>query len=461
MAKQYQSYSYWLETCDDDLTPRPALNGTVDVDVAILGAGFSGLWTAYYLLQREPSLKIAILESEIAAFGASGRNGGGLGNRFSVGLRRMAQLFGRQAAIDLQQALNSVVDEIANVAEREGIAMDYVRGGYIRLARSPYQLDILASEQRTLEEFGFGENSVLLDAEQVAERVSVAGALGGIFNSNSAKIQPAKLARGLARAVELKGATIYEQSPVTDYTTGAYPILHTARGHARAKTIVLAGESYLSRFPQLRRKVMPVYSLITLTEPLSAAEWQTIGWDAREGLSSATNMVKYLTHTADGRVMFGGRGAPYHFGSAIKDDYDLHPPTHRMLQENVREWFPALKDVKFTHTWGGPMGWPRDYVPTVSFDPVQGLATVYGYTGTGVGPSNLFGRILADLITHVDTEITHLPFINRSGPSWEPEPLRFMGVRYVQRGFERLDSQAEATGIAPNGRSLVERLTRH
>lgn len=461
MAKSYQRFSYWLETCGDDLTPRPSLEGTIDVDVAILGAGFTGLWTAYYLLERQPSLKIAILESEIAGFGASGRNGGGLGNRFPVGLRRMAELFGRQSAVDLQTALNTVVDEVARVAEHEGIAMDYVRGGYIRLARSPYQRDVLASEQRMLEEFGFGDGSSLLDAEQVAERVAVAGVLGGIYNANSAKIQPAKLARGLARAVERKGATIYEQSPVTDYTTGAYPVLHTARGNARAKTIVLAGESYLSRFPRLRRKVMPVYSLITLTEPLSSAEWQAIGWEAREGLSSATNMVKYLTHTSDGRVMFGGRGAPYHFGSAIKDEYDRHEPTHRMLQEDVRAWFPMLKGVKFTHTWGGPLGWPRDYVPTVSYDPAQGLAAAYGYTGTGVGPSNLFGRILADLVSRTDSELTHLAFINRRGRSWEPEPLRFIGVRYVQRGFAELDRKAEKTGVAPNGRSLVERLTRH
>jgi len=461
MAKQYQSYSYWLESCGDDLTPRPALDGTIDVDVAILGAGFTGLWTAYYLLERQPSLKIAILEREIAGFGASGRNGGGLGNRFPVGLRRMAELFGRQAAIDLQHALNTVVDEVARVAEHEGIAMEYVRGGYIRLARSPYQLDVLKGEQRTLEEFGFGEGSLLLDAQQVAERVAVAGSLGGIYNANSAKIQPAKLARGLARAVERKGATIYEQTAVTEYTAGAYPVLHTARGNARAKTIVLAGESYLSRFPQLRRKVMPVYSLITLTEPLSSSEWKAIGWEAREGLSSATNMVKYLTHTSDGRVMFGGRGAPYHFGSSIKDEYDRHEPTHRMLQEDVRAWFPMLKEVKFTHTWGGPLGWPRDYVPTVSYEPAQGLAAAYGYTGTGVGPSNLFGRMLADLITHSDSELTRLAFVNRHGRQWEPEPLRFIGVRFVQRGFARLDSKAEESGVAPNGRSLVERLTRH
>lgn len=461
MSKNYASYSYWLETSGDDLTPRPPLDGTVDVDVAILGAGYSGLWTAYYLLERDPTLKVAILEKEIAGFGASGRNGGGLGNRFPVGLGRISQLFGREGAVGLQRAINTVVDEIAGVTEMEGIDMDFVRGGYIRLARSPYQVEVLQREQRTLEAFGFGEDSAVLDANEVAERVSVAGAVAGHYNHNSAKIHPAKLARGLARAVERRGATIYEQTEVTDYTTGAYPALHTARGHARAKTIVLAGESYLSRFPQLRRKVMPVYSLITLTEPLSAGDWQEIGWEAREGLSSATNMVKYLTHTSDGRILFGGRGAPYHFGSRIKDEYDHHDPTRRMLQDDVREWFPMLKDVRFTHSWGGPLGWPRDYIPTVSYDPRDGLAAAYGYTGTGVGPSNLFGRILADLITRTDSEISRLPFINRDGRKWEPEPFRFLGVRFVQNGFERLDRKAEETGAAPDGKSLVERLTRH
>lgn len=461
MGTDYAAYSFWLETCGDDLTPRPALAGTVDADVAILGAGYTGLWTAYYLLEREPTTKVVILERRIAGFGASGRNGGTVGNRFPVGLRRVAQLFGRQAAVDLQRAIHDVVDEISGVAAREGIDMDFVRGGYMRLARSPYQLDVLQSDQRTLEEFGFGEDSQVLDAQQVAERVAVAGAVGGHYNARGGKIHPAKLARGLARAVERRGATIYEETEVTGYTTGPYPALHTNRGHVRAKTIVLAGESYLSRFPQLRRSVMPVYSLITLTEPLSPAEWQAIGWEAREGLSSATNMVKYLTHTADGRILFGGRGAPYHFGSAIKDEYDRHGPTLQMLQDNVREWFPLLKDVKFTHNWGGPLGWSRDYVPTVRYDPREGLAAAFGYTGTGVGPSNLSGRILADLLTHTDSEISRLPFVNRKERKWEPEPLRFLGVRYAQRGFERLDRKAETTGVAPDGTSLVERLTRH
>jgi glycine/D-amino acid oxidase-like deaminating enzyme len=461
MAKDYSSYSYWLETCGDDLTPRPGLQGTVDVDVAILGAGFTGLWTAYYLLEREPSLRVAIVEKEIAGFGASGRNGGGVSNRFPVSLSRIDQLYGRQAALDLQHALDGMVDEIGRVAGAEGIEMDFTRGGYLRLARGPHQLQAIERERQTFERFGFADRAIQLDAQQTAERVSINGVVGSLFTSNSGKLHPARLVRGLARAVERKGATIYEGTAVVDYTTGAYPALHTGRGHVRAKTIVLAGEAYLSRLPGVGRKVMPVYSLITATEPLSDAEWQEIGWEAREGLSSAAMMVNYLTKTADGRILFGGRGAPYQYGSSIRDEYDKHPGTHRMLQDSVREWFPMLKDVKFTHTWGGPLGWPRDYIPTLGYDPKTGLAAAYGYTGTGVAPANLFGRALADMITGTDSEVTHLPFINRRGRKWEPEPFRFLGVRYVQRGFQKLDEQTEATGVAPNGRSLVERLTRH
>jgi glycine/D-amino acid oxidase-like deaminating enzyme len=373
----------------------------------------------------------------------------------------MAELFGRERALAVHRALDGVVDEIASVAAAEGIEMDFVRGGYLRLARGPHQLATIESDVRTFEEFGVADGVELLDARQTAERVKIAGVTGAHYTPNSAKIHPANLARGLARAVERLGGTIYEQTEVTGWTTGAYPALHTAQGHARARTIVLAGEAYLSRFPQLRRRVLPVYSLITATEPLSPAEWQEIGWEAREGLSSAAFTVNYLTKSADGRILFGGRGAPYHLGSSIRDEYDKHPPTHHMLQDSVREWFPMLKDVAFTHTWGGPLGWPRDWVPIVGYDPAEGLATAYAYTGTGVGPSNLSGRIVADLITRADSDITRLPFVNRRGRSWEPEPLRFLGVRYVQRGFQRLDDKAAASGVAPDGKSLPERLTRH
>ena len=459
--RDYARYSYWLESCGDDLKPRPPLDGSLDVDVAILGAGFSGLWTAYYLLRRDPSLRVGVLEKEIAGFGASGRNGGWCTAGFPLGMHWFADRYGRDAARDVQFAMYDTVDEVSRVAQAEGIVIDYAKGGSLRIAQGKHQLPAIQNGLKSYQEFELEDQVEYLDARQTAERVNIAGALASLWSRNTAVIHPAKLARGLARAVERLGGTIYEQTAVTRFTTGAHPVLHTDRGNARAKTIVLAAEAYLSQLPQMRRRVLPAYSLIALTEPLSASDWEAIGWESRECISSAAFMVNYLSKTADGRILFGGRGAPYHFASKIRDEYDRHEPTHHMLQDNVRTWFPTLKDVKFTHSWGGPLGWPRDYVPTIGYDPQEGLATAYGYTGVGVATANLSGRILADLITRTDSDVTRLPFVNLRGKSWEPEPLRFLGVRYVQHSFAKLDTKAETTGVPPNGKSLAERLTRH
>lgn len=459
--KDYAAYSFWLETCGDSLTPRPPLDGSIDVDIAILGAGYSGLWTAYYLLKRDPTLSVAVVEKEIAGFGASGRNGAWCTPGFPRSLSSLEEQYGRVAARAVQTAMYDAVDEVGRVAEAEGLDIQWTKGGSLRIARHPHQLPALTSAMKNYERMGLADHVQLLDAKQANERVTIAGMLGAIYNSGTATIHPGRLVRGLARVVERLGGTIYEQTEVTDYTTGAHPALHTPRGDVRARTIVLCGEAYLSQLKKVGRNLIPVYSLITLTEPLSAAQWAEIGWEARETVGSNRYTVDYLSKTADGRILFGGRGAPYHFGSSIKDEYDRHGPTHAMLQDNVRTWFPMLKDVKFTHTWGGPLGWPRDFMPTMSYDPIEGLATARAYTGTGVATANLSGRVLADLITGQDSEIVQLPTVGHRSRNWEPEPFRWLGVRYVQRGFMKLDQKAEATGIAPNGKSLVERLTKH
>ncbi|MGH9176064.1 MAG: NAD(P)/FAD-dependent oxidoreductase, partial [Vicinamibacterales bacterium] len=427
----------------------------------ILGAGYTGLWNAYYLLKLDPSLRIAILEKEIAGFGASGRNGAWCTSGFPTGVSTLADRYGLDTALAVQQAMFTAVDEVGRVAEAEGIDIEWVKGGSLRIARGPHQLPLIQKAFETYTRLGLTEHYQYLDKQQTDERVTVTNALGSIYTPNTATIHPGKLVRGLARVVERMGATIYERTEVTDFTTGAYPALHTRQGHARAKTIVLAGESYLSQLPKTRRTVMPAYSLITLTEPLTDGEWEQIGWEAHECVSSVAFMVNYLSRTSDGRILFGGRGAPYHFRSSIKDEYDRHGPTHRMLQENVRAWFPMLRDVKFTHTWGGPLGWSRDWMPTMRYDAAESVAIAGGYTGTGVATANLAGKLLADLVQRRDTDLTRLPMTTHTPRKWEPEPLRFLGVRFVQRGFEQLDAKAERTGVAPNGKSLVERITRH
>ena len=459
--KDYGAYSFWLETADDDLMPRPSLDGSRDVDVAILGAGFTGLWTAYYLLRRNPGLRVAVIEREIAGFGASGRNGGWCSAGFPVTLGVLETRYGREASRAVHLAMVEAVDEVGRVCTEEGIDAQYVKGGSLRVARGRHQVPAIQRAFATYDRLGLADHYQLLGVAQTNDRVRVADARGALYTPHCATVHPARLVRGLARAVERRGGTIYEQTAVTGYETGAQPCLRTATGDVRARTIVLAGEAYLSSLPQLHRNLIPIYSLIVLTEPLTAAQWAAIGWQAHECVSSNRYSVDYLSRTADGRILFGGRGAPYRYGSRIADGYDRHGPTHAMLRAQAEEWFPMLKGIRFTHAWGGPLGVPRDWMPTMSYDPQAGLAVACGYTGQGVATANLSGRMLADQITGAESPLVALPMAHHQLTAWEREPLRWLGVRYVQRGYARIDTKAELTGVAPTGHTLAERLGRH
>jgi glycine/D-amino acid oxidase-like deaminating enzyme len=353
------------------------------------------------------------------------------------------------------------VDEVARVAAAEGFDIHFEKGGGMTVARGAHQLPSVKDTYADFERLGLGDRVELLDKSGADAHVKISDVLGAIFYKDAACIHPGRLVRGLARAVERRGATIYEQTEVTDFTGGAKPVLRTTRGELRAKTVVLCGEAYLTRLPKLRRVLIPVYSLMTLTEPLSPADWAEIGWRNRECIDSGRLTIEYMSKTADGRILFGGRGAPYHFGSRIADEYDRHEPTIRMFQDNVRKWFPRLKAVRFTHAWGGPLGAPRDFMPTMSYDPASGVASARGYVGNGVATTNLAGRVLADLITGTKSEITTLPCVNHRSPNWEPEPFRYLGVHYIQRAYWNIDMKAERTGAPPSGRTLAERLTRH
>lgn len=459
--KDYRQYSYWLESCGDDLTPRLPLNGSKDVDVAILGAGYTGLWTAYYLLQNDPSLDIAIVEKEIAGFGASGRNGGWCSAGFPLSLGEIDRRFGRSAGDHVYQEMVKSVDEVGLVAEAEGIDCDYEKGGALRLARGEHQKISLQRAYEGYRERGLGDHYQFLSKEETDARVKVTKVLGSLFTPHCATIHPGKLVRGLARVVEKKGATIYEQTEAIRFEPGPNPVLYTKRGNLRAKSIVLAGEAYHSQLDQLSRSVIPLYSLIVLTEPLDEDQWAEIGWRGRECVSSSKYVVDYLSRTTDGRILFGGRGAPYHFGSSIKDEYDRHEETHAMLREALQEWFPAVREDQISHAWGGALAMPRDWMPTMSYDKRTGIGRAGGYTGQGVATANLSGRVLADLITGQKSDLSLLPTVGHKSPEWEPEPLRWMGIRYIQEMYFRLDRKAEETGVPPDGSTLAERLSRH
>ena len=459
------SVSFWLADSGDDLTPRPPLDGSTEVDVAILGAGYSGLWTALYLLRREPSLRLAILEREFAGFGASGRNGAWCAPDLNISLPELARRYGTAAARATQEETYNAVEEVGRATAEEGIDAGWHKGGQLTIARGRHQLPALKHDLETYERFGFGDRYQLLGEEELARRIRVSGALGAVYTPDTAVVHPGRLVRGLARAVERHGGVIHEGTAVTDFTPGVQggtlPVLRTPRGDVRARVVVLAGEAYLSQIPRLRRQLLPLYSLIVLTEPIDDEQWAAIGWEARECIQTYRLTVDYLSRTEDGRVLFGGRGAPYRLGSPIRPEFDRHDPTHEQLRGFVRAWFPMLRDVAFTHAWGGPLGMSRDWMPTIAYDKATGVATARGYIGHGVAATNIAGRALADLISGQRTALTELPIVGHRSRDWEVEPFRWLGVRYAQRAFAGIDARAERTGRHPSGPSLARWLGRH
>jgi glycine/D-amino acid oxidase-like deaminating enzyme len=456
--------SFWLEDAGDDPSPRPPLDGDVEVDVAIAGAGFTGLWTARELLRRDPALRVLICEAETAGFGASGRNGAWLTSGLGVGPTELARRTSPETARATVEAMRETIDLVAASVQEDGIDAQLRRGGILRLARGRHELPALERAATELAGLGLESGIAVLDAAELAERVRVSDAHGALADAHAAAIHPGRLVRGLARRVEALGATIAEGTPVRRVVprSGTHrPRLETDRGTVTADAVVLACEAWQSQLPGYERSVLPVYSLIVLTEPLDEATWQAIGWDGHELLSSHRYTVDYLSRTPDGRVLFGGRGAPYHFRSRIDPRFDRHAATHALLRAQLADWFPQLATTAISHEWGGPLGMPRDWLPSFAFDPATGVGGAFGYTGQGVAATNLAGRVLADLIVHGRTPYEQLPMVGHRPRRWEPEPLRWMGARYLQVALARLDARSARTGRPPTGRSLAERLVRH
>jgi glycine/D-amino acid oxidase-like deaminating enzyme len=412
--------SFWLDSLGP-ITRRPALPGDRDADVAIVGGGYTGLWTAYYLARADPSLRIVILEAEYCGFGASGRNGGWASGLFPVSEAKLARRFGAAKAAAMHTALGDAVDEVGRVTVAEGIDCDYAKGGVISLVRSPAQL------RRAESDPGF------VDASAARAMCDATGVLGGIYNEHCAALHPAKLVRGLATAVERLGVTVHEGTRALRIGRGE---VVTDHGTVRAATVVRALEGYTAGLAGHRRNLAPVYSLMIATEPLPAEFWDRVGLRRRETFTDERRMVIYGQRTADDRLAFGGRGAPYHFGSRIRPEYDRVPEVFDALRRTLTELFGI--DPPIAYRWGGPLGIPRDWMPSVGLR--DGLAWAGGYVGDGVAAANLGGRTLADLISGTESERTALPWVNHRSRRWEPEPARWLGINVGLRATALLDA---------------------
>jgi glycine/D-amino acid oxidase-like deaminating enzyme len=455
----YRGVSLWLDTCGDDLRPRPGQDQDLDVDVAVVGAGYTGLWTAYYLSGADPSLRIAVLEREVAGFGASGRNGGWCSALFAASREAVAARAGRAAALDLQRAMIGTVGEVGRVARAEYIDCGFHRGGTLRLATQPAHVPriraaVAADRSWELSE----EDSRWLDAAQARDRLAVTGVLGAAYTPHCARIQPAALVRGLAHAVERNGVRIYEGTTVREIRPGE---VRTDRGRVRAEVVVRATEGFTPALPGLRRALVPVYSLLIATEPLPPEFWAGAGWAGRETVTDGRHLLVYAQRTADDRIAFGGRGAPYHWASAVRPGFDRADRVFAALTGTMHSLLPDTRDAAITHRWGGPLGVPRDWFPSVGLHQRTGLAWAGGYVGDGVGTANLAGRTLADLILRRHTELTRLPWVGHRSRRWEPEPLRWLGINASRWLAASADAAEARTGRPARRADLVDRLTGH
>lgn len=440
---------------------RPTLAGSVDVDVAIVGGGFTGLWTAFHLAAADPALRILVIEAAHVGFGASGRNGGWCSAYFPTSLDRLAALGGgRDAALRMQRALDATVTAVGADLAAAGIDCGWQQGGTISLACNEPQVTRAQQAVADARTWGLGADHLRwLPRAEAREIVDAHGMLGATYGRACAVLNPAQAVLGLAAAVERSGVRIVERTPVTAVTAH---LAHTPAGRVRAEVIVDATEAYRSRRAESAREVIPVYSLMIATEPLPPATWERIGLHERTTVGTWGSVILYAQRTADDRIAIGGRGAPYHLNSAISPLFDHHRPTHRGLHRTLADLLPAAGTARVVAEWGGPLGVPRDWCPSVGLDQRTGLAWAGGYVGDGVAASHLAARTLTALIApraSVDTDLLTLPWVGHRSPRWEPEPWRWLGVNTALQAAQWADRQETRTGRPSALTAVIDRLT--
>src|SRR5689334_4723859 len=434
--------SYWWRA--RGIPPRrPSLPGSTEADVCIVGAGYTGLWTAYYLSRADPALRIVVLEASFAGYGASGRNGGWVTAELPGSRARYARHpRGKDGVRELEQNLRDTVDEVARVCAAEGIDAGLVKGGTLSVATSAAQE---ARLRRQLEqERAWGDDAGIvryLDKTELDDHLKVAGAVGALYSPHCARVQPADLVAGLAETVTRAGVRLYEDTPVTSLSPGR---ARTPAGDVRAPYIVRCTEGFTADIPGQHRTLLPMNSSMIITGPLGDEAWKSIGWDRFETLGDMAHAYMYAQRTADGRIALGGRGVPYRFGSRTDNDGRTQTATIEALREILVRFFPSLVGVRIEHAWSGVLGVPRDWCATVTLDRSTGLGWAGGYVGSGVATTNLAARTLRDLVRQDSgqagpTELTALPWVGHKVRKWEPEPFRWLGVQGMYATYRAAD----------------------
>lgn len=444
LERRYRARSLWLDGLEGSLAPRPSLPGDTSCDVVIVGGGFTGLWTAYYLKRHQAGARVVVVEREIAGFGPSGRNGGwvsaGIAGQWGV----YASRTGTDAVSRAERTTYAAVDEIGEVIKRERIDCGFEKGGMLAVATSEPQAARLRGELQAARARGLGrEDRRELSPAELQEMAHLPACRFAVHSPHAARVDPARLARGLAEACERAGVVIYERTDALEVRPRS---VRCSGGTVTAEHVIRATESYTTELPGERLRYLPLYSLMIATEPLGEEVWEEIGW--RDGLviRDLHHLFFYAQRTRDGRIAIGGRGAPYHLSQPISESRERDPAVRSRLEETIRRQFPAAARAAITHHWGGPLAVPRDWCMAINHDRASGFGWAGGYSGHGVVAANIAGRTLADLALERDSELVSLPWVGHRARSWEPEPLRFLASRAIVELLGSADRQEDRTG---------------
>jgi glycine/D-amino acid oxidase-like deaminating enzyme len=434
MDESYEEKSYWLKAYGP-YQSEPALEGEVEADVAVIGGGFTGLSVAHNILLDEPSMRVVVLESNVVGYGASGRNGGFSMTLFGLEPAVTKMLFGQQRTVEAHRYMEQAVDYVQALVEEYDIDSDYEHPGFLRVATTPGYVKRIQHDMELLTEMGI-TGLEWWDADRVREQVDSPLFLGAWWEPRCGLLDPAKHVRELKRIAKEAGAVVYEETPVLDVKRGERFSLSTPKGKVIADRIVFATNAWSHLIPKIRRKQIPAFTHMVVTEPLSEEQLAPIGWQNRQGIEDARNLVHYFRLTADNRLAMGGRDVSIAFGGDM--DRDHNERTFDLLEEDVVQIFPGLKGVRFVDRWGGPVSVPVDMAPAIGF--VGDPRAVYslGCVGHGVSMAQFNGRTVADLILEKDTDLTHVWFVGRRTIPWPPEPFRFV-VSQAIRGYLRVE----------------------
>jgi len=437
---RYEETSFWARSYGE-YRPGPRLAGDVSVDVAIIGGGFTGLSTAIEIERDNPSATVAVLESAVVGYGASGRNGGFNMKLFGLEPEVTKLRWGRQRTIDAHRYAQRAVAWVKQLVEEHHLDSDYRHTGMFRVSYGASQLERLRRTHRLMQELGIDDDVSFWTAEQLREEFRTDRYLGAMYERETGILNPCKHVRELRRLAVEAGVAVYEQSPVDLVSRAAGKILlQTPGGRVTAERLVVATNAYtraLKGLPELRSRQIPMWTFQVVTAPLDAAQWESIGWKNQQSFEDNRQLVHYFRPTVDGRITMGGGDITTPGGESF--EHDFAPRIWRHCEEHLKWIFPQLRDVGIDYRWGGPVSVNLDMTPEIGLLGDERVIYSTGCIGHGVSLTHLNGRLIADLLSGKKTELTDFWIVNRKAIPWPPEPLSFLGRQAIYRGLRLWD----------------------